>query len=1339
MTPEAKRLLSKTIRDLRARLLDELHQATDSEYRLSLSDKAAKLSEQARMGRRRLLDWVQEQERALPKKELKAAQAEQRFVREVEKDAAATLVNRLVYLRLLEAAGLQQEKVLTGGWESLGYKQFREYALELVDDATEGYATLLQLVFDELAQELPGLYGPVRLTGLIPIPAASLRTVVEALEQPGLASCWSDDLTLGWVYQYWNDPEREALDAKLNESQKLQNHELGPKTQMFTERYMVEWLLHNSLGQQWLALCKKHGWTPEAEADGTLQRLEERRTAWRAQREAGQVQPQELMPIEGPAEERWKYWVPQPLPEDAPGAVPDSIRELKLLDPACGSGHFLVTALELLLAMYQEEARHRGESSHELWSDRTCVESILEHNLHGIDIDPRAVQIAAAALMLKARKLAPEAAPKQMNLVAPQLRLGQLAKDDPALQELRERLQHEVDLPPVLTDKLVEALAGADHLGTLLKVESAVQTAIDEADHGLSAPGTPTQGDLYAGFAPEKRTPLQQEAARKAIEQRLAEFVRRHSSRADLGLRLRGEQLVSGLHLVQLLRPYQYDLVVGNPPYQGTSKMADASYVKKHYPTGKADLYAAFLERGLQLVKDGGISALLTMRNWMFIKQYADLREKLLGLFDLRLLGDVDRGAFEEVPDEVVAAVMSVFERKPPSEVPSLAMQPTPLEDKSRDGERTKRKRAAVLCQVGRFEFEPASLKVVPEWPLVYWWGRDFLAKYSSSTKFGASWLICKGLTTCNNPRFVRAVWEVKSGEISARRANSDLRPGELHKLLCGSKWVPWIDGGQARQWQHEFDAVVCWRLRGIEIATAPINRYGRGEEVYFQPGVAFSMIGATFRARKHRYRSIIGNMGASLYGEDLSYVNCEMNSARAQNVLESLNPGTHFEKLDVERLPVLSREGSEDIEDVLEMAFSEHESHREPSYEFKGPGPSCLSSAFRWASNAINVADGAPLEPFVPEVELPDETSYLSFAVGVALGRFEECVASASRCDGEVGALGRMLYLSPMGDDSLADDTQAGSLPDVWNRHCVELGKQGELRDYLRLKFFQDVHRQMYENRPIYFPLSSQKRNFVAYVSIHSWSAATLRALLAGYLQETLRRIDGESDDLRSGREQSEKTTKRSVERRLEQLNKWREELLDFIAKVEQCAEQGPPPVDSKTPPRERDARYEMDLDDGVMINSAALWPLLEPQWKDPKKWWKELATASGKKDYDWSHLAARYFPTRVMEKCHKDPSLAVAHGCFWKLHPELAYKWELRLQDEIGPDFRLDEEARSPEEAYTPEWVQSHSDAYRAAFEAEQPNKVEALIAAEKKRRKQKAKKKADAKTKTANGGKG
>ncbi len=144
--------------------------------------------------------------------------------------------------------------------------------------------------------------------------------------------------------------------------------------------------------------------------------------------------------------------------------------------------------------------------------------------------------------------------------------------------------------------------------------------------------------------------------------------------------------------------------------------------------------------------------------------------------------------------------------------------------------------------------------------------------------------------------------------------------------------------------------------------------------------------------------------------------------------------------------------------------------------------------------------------------------------------------------------------------------------------------------------------------------------------------------------------------------------------------------------------------------PHRKANARYAPDLDDGVMINSAALWPLLSPQWKEPQKWWKQMAAPKGRKDYDWSHLAMCYWPTRVDEKCQDDPSLGVAHGCFWRYHPERAWAWELRLQDEIGPDFRIEETA------YThPDGARSgdHTD-LRVAYLTAHPD--EALAAVEK-----------------------
>ncbi len=320
------------------------------------------------------------------------------------KEAAHTLINRLVILRIMEAGQLSQPAIVSGGWKSPGYREFQDYAGALCrhsGDDTKGYWALLQLVFDELSVELPGVFGKVGLTSLFPVPAATLREVVEALNAPALHSVWRDDTTLGWVYQFWNDPEREALDDKINGGGKIEPHEIASKTQMFTERYMVEWLLQNSLGQTWLAMCKKHGWTPDFEQ--VREGLDARRAEWRAKREAGEVAPDALMPIhpagqDGNLEHHWKYRVPQPMPEDAPAAAPDSLGELKLLDPACGSGHFLVIAFDLLAALYREEARHRAaEGKGGDLSDEEIARAIVEKTLPALQGGPVRVLLGAGA------------------------------------------------------------------------------------------------------------------------------------------------------------------------------------------------------------------------------------------------------------------------------------------------------------------------------------------------------------------------------------------------------------------------------------------------------------------------------------------------------------------------------------------------------------------------------------------------------------------------------------------------------------------------------------------------------------------------------------------------------------------------------------------------------------------------------------------------------------------------------------------------------------------------------------------------------------------------------
>ena len=402
----------------------------------------------------------------------------------------------------------------------------------------------------------------------------------------------------------------------------------------------------------------------------------------------------------------------------------------------------------------------------------------------------------------------------------------------------------------------------------------------------------------------------------------------------------------------------------------------------------------------------------------------------------------------------------------------------------------------------------------------------------------------------------------------------------------------------------------------------------------------------------------------------------------------------------------------SELITQKLSIEFSVHEAHREPSVEFKKPGPSPWRHAQEWAQLAVDRPEGAPLPDYVPQLDPEPPTDHVSYALGVALGRFGpqgQGILDPSRDDLSHALPDGILFLDGSRD---ANDTHDAlnhaacrPLRSAWAAFGPLIDPQGNLRDYLRTDFFEAVHRKMYESRPIHWPLSSEKKTFVAWVNIHRMNEGTLRVLLADHLAGTLARLEGELEDLRSARAGSDKKAAREAEKQFAKVTKWRDELAAFIAAVEQCAEQGPPPTDAACPPRAANARYAPNLDDGVMINSAALWPLLAPQWKEPKKWWKELASAQGKKDYDWSHLAMRYWPDRVDRKCQADPSLGVAHGCFWKYHPARAWAWELRLQDEIGPDFKIEEAPYRGDGGHA---------AHRAAYLADQPE--DALLAIEK-----------------------
>lgn len=465
---------------------------------------------------------------------------------------------------------------------------------------------------------------------------------------------------------------------------------------------------------------------------------------------------------------------------------------------------------------------------------------------------------------------------------------------------------------------------------------------------------------------------------------------------------------------------------------------------------------------------------------------------------------------------------------------------------------------------------------------------------------------------------------------------------------------------------------------------------------------------------------SLFEAKGRSIFSEDNASLLCLLNKSSTRRILSDLNPSIDFTVGDVNRLPFSETPQASEILETVLHGYRLYEETQERLPGFYKPGPNAWVAVQAWAQSAV---DGTPGGQPLPHGSTSDASpaEHISFAFGVALGRFGrngEGILDPDSLDPNDALPAGVLFLDGSLDENDLRDSlgheHAAFLRETWKERGADIDAKSDLRSYLRLKFFDDVHRTMYENRPIHWPLSSAKKTFVAWINIHRWDAQTLRVLLAEHLRPAEARIEGQLADVRAARDGADEKAAKRAEKVLDRVMKHRQELKDFIALVTQCAEEGPPPADKKHPPRERDARYDPVLDDGVMINSAALWPLLEPQWKKPKAWWKELCNAKGRKDYDWSHLAMRYFPNRVDAKCQEDPSLGVAHGCFWRYHPERAWAWELRLQDEIEEGFRIEEAPYDPPGLEGGPTGDEGDAAHRARYLEEHPD--EALAAVEK-----------------------
>jgi hypothetical protein len=587
-------------------------------------------------------------------------------VARLAREQAFTILNRLAAIRMAEKRGLIVESV-GQGYQSKGFKVVETVAGSALGDTYHRYRRYLFCLFDELAIDLGVLFDRRSPQALLFPREPALLALLDLLHAADLEPLWAEDETIGWIYQYYNDPE-ERKKMRAESAAPRNSRELAVRNQFFTPRYVVEFLTDNTLGRLWYEMTK--GQTRLADQCRYLVR-----------------RPTEIFLQEGEAPPadfgNPQSEIPNPKSQEELLRQPVSIphrplkdpREIHLLDPACGSMHFGLYAFDLFEAIYQEawEIAQADHPLHTLAKESPAFPSfiewvgsvrshqefaqqiprlIIEHNIHGIDIDPRAVQIAGLSLWLRAQKAWQARGVKPAD--RPRVRRSNIvcAEPMPGSPEMLEEFVATLD-PPLLGElvkTVFEKMQLAGEAGSLLKIEEEIRTAIDTARQEWLK----QQGDLFA------RKDGSHEAFFDTAEQQVINALRTYAEQADADSyqrRLFADDAARGFAFIDLCRK-RYDAVVMNPPFGEWSAHFKAQS-RKAYPASYNDILAAFVERGGELLASGSCIGAITSRTCFFLSSFARWRDNVvLGALKPNLLVDLGHGVMDAAMVEAAAYVL---------------------------------------------------------------------------------------------------------------------------------------------------------------------------------------------------------------------------------------------------------------------------------------------------------------------------------------------------------------------------------------------------------------------------------------------------------------------------------------------------------------------------------------------------------------------------------------------------------------------------------------------------------------------------------------------------------
>lgn len=456
-----------------------------------------------------------------PSEALTRTQSKPENVARVIREQAFTVLNRLAALRLCEERGLVLECVRQGA-NSEGFQLFKTTSGNALGESHEAYLVYLHCLFDEIALDLGVLFDRFSPLALLFPRKDALEEVLRELNGTGkaaendaisaeqFAEIWKADETIGWIYQYYND-EAERKKMREESSTPRNSRELAVRNQFFTPRYVVEFLTDNTLGRLWYEMT--HG---ETALRDQCQYLVRRPTEIFLK--AGETAPESSAGNEASQEEllRQADYIPHRALKDP--------REIKLLDPACGSMHFGLYAFDLLTVIYDEawEIAHGPDEDAKStvtfapfvtfaanFSDKAAFllqvpRLIIEHNIHGIDIDPRAVQIAGLSLWLRAQRAWHETGIRPAG--RPRITRSNIVCAEPMPGEkklLREFVEQQFDIGErpafdFLLERIFDHMALAGEAGSLLRIEEEIRSAISDARTLAETQPMPKQAGLFS-------------------------------------------------------------------------------------------------------------------------------------------------------------------------------------------------------------------------------------------------------------------------------------------------------------------------------------------------------------------------------------------------------------------------------------------------------------------------------------------------------------------------------------------------------------------------------------------------------------------------------------------------------------------------------------------------------------------------------------------------------------------------------------------------------------------------------------------------------------------------